>query len=296
MNTRILFLGLGMTALFLSASSWTSVFKISTHPENIYANDAPEIGIDSSGNSYITWEGYDGNDIDIYWTKVDFEGDIGEVKKISTHKDNIDNHDYDPQIAVDNSGNFYITWHGCDTEKCREEPGDLEIYWVKIDSKGNLGEVKKIPSSNPDYINTMDKIPQIAVDPAGNSYIVWSGIGEKSEDIFWTKIDFEGNLGEVQIVSNYLNLEYDDWIPQIAVDASGNSYITWEVFDGDNGDIYPQYSKHFDRNSWIAVNASGNCFVIFEGEDESDTDHRFFGGFIYWNRFFREFIYYLGRI
>ena len=112
MNTRLSLLGIGLIALALSTSSWTPVLVISTHPNNIdYYNRNPEIAIDGSGNSYVTWQSFDGNDKEVYWVKIEASGTPRIVQKISTHPDNITDDDWYPQIAVDASGNSYITWH-----------------------------------------------------------------------------------------------------------------------------------------------------------------------------------------
>ncbi len=224
-----------------------AVQKISTHPEGEpYAGWNPRIAVDTEGNSYVTWEGSGGNDVEIYWVRIDASGMPGAVEKISTHPDNVGRNDSDPQIAVDTSGSSYVVWHGCDEDNCEEEPGDLEIYWVKIDASGIPGTVQKIPPTDPDNIDTMAMIPQIAVDASGNSYIVWSGKNEESNDIYWVRIDASGILGTVKRILNYPDLNYEDYNPQIALDASGTLYITWENLDKNGYDVY-----------WVKVDSSG---------------------------------------
>ena len=259
------------------------VQKISTHPENtIYGDWNPQIAVDGSGNSYVTWEGSDGNDRDIYWVKVDASGDLGEVLKVSDHPDNMQHDDLDPRIAVDASGNSYVVWHGCDKENCEEKPGDFEIYWVRIDSEGVPGTTRKVPPTNPDNINIMAMVPQLAVDMQGNSCIVWSGINEESNDIYWVKIDTSGKLGTILRISARPNSSYGDYHPRICVDASGNSYVTWCGSEGKYADVYwvridsegtpgivqkiSNYlfsERHADSDSRIAVDSSGNSYVTW---------------------------------
>jgi hypothetical protein len=243
----------------------------------------PRIAVDTMKNSYITWERFDGNDSDIFWAKIDAEGVLGMTQKISTHPDNTGYSDIKPQIAVDISGNSYVVWHGCDKENCWEEPGDFEIYWVRIDASGIHGMVQKIPPTNPDNINTSDEIPQIAVDASGNSYVVWSGIEKSGYNLYWVKIDASDVVGTIQKISTQSgSTDYNDLYPQIAVDSSGNSYIAWESFDGDDSDIYwvkidpagivgavqriSNYSGSTafdDSGPSIAVDALGNSYVTW---------------------------------
>ena len=258
------------------------VQKISTHPDNIDgSNDLPEIAVDPSGNSYIAWQGHDGNDSEIYWVKVDSEGTPGIVQKISTHPDNIDGSNDLPEIAVDPSGNSYIAWQGHDGN-------DSEIYWVKVDSEGTPGIVQKI-STHPDNTNFDDYGPQIAINILENSFVTWmcrDGSSWGDTEIYWVRIDSSGVPENVQKVSDNMR---NDRYPQIAVDSSDNSYLTWASYDGLDCEIYwakldnsgalntlEKISTHL--NQWfypspqIAVDSSGNSFLIWEGWDGDDIE------------------------
>ncbi len=260
------------------------VQKISDHPGCTGCGGwHPQIAVDSGGNSFITWYGSEGNDSDIYWVKIDTSATPGEVQRISTHPDNVEYYDVDPQIAVDLSGNSYVVWHGCSRENCREEPGDFEIYWVKIDPSGVPGEVLKIRPAFPDYINTEDGEPQIAVDARGNSFVVWSGLNENNYDIYWIRIDASGAPGEAQKTSTQSgDVDFDDQYPQIIADAVGNLCITWESSDEDDIDIfwvkidasgtfgkvrkisnYLQSTTFIDSGPSIALDESGNSYVTW---------------------------------
>jgi hypothetical protein len=271
--------------------------KISTHPDNVtYADWNPQIAVDSSGNSHVVWQGGDGNDVDIYWVEIDASGEPGKVLKVSDHPDNVQYDDLDPQIAIDASGNSYIVWHGCDKEGCEREPGDLEIYWVKIDSEGVPGTVRKIPPTSPENVNIIAMKPQLAVDAEGTSHIVWPGMSEGSHDIYWLKIDTSGELGTIQKISGDPGPEHDDCHPRIAVDFSGNLYITWEGARGKYGDIYwvkisakgtpgsvlkisdyPLSEDYADWYSQIAADSSGNSYVVwlsYNGKSAEQFDQR----------------------
>jgi hypothetical protein len=153
------------------------VQKISTHPDNIgHWDDYPQIVVDPQGTSYVVWPGSDGYDSEIYWVKIDAEGVSGEVKKISTHPDNVENNDRNARIAIDPQGNSYVVWEGC-----KRNTFDCGIYWVKIDAEGVSGEVKRI-STHPDNENYTDRVPDIAVDSQGTSYVVWEGDKKDNAD------------------------------------------------------------------------------------------------------------------
>ena len=266
-----------------------TVQKVSTHPDNLIWEDGPpQIAVDASGNSYITWYGFDGTDYEIYWVKVDAAGVAGTVQKVSTHPDNITNEDYNPKIAVDVAGNSYVTWSG------RNGNNKIQIYWVKINAASVPGTVQKV-STHPDSTYGCGMWPQIAVDATGNSYVTFSGSDGNDSEIYWVKVDAAGVPGTVQKVSTHPdNIANADGDPQIAVDFSGSSHVTWYGDDGNDSEIYwvkvdaagvpgtvKKVSTHPDNMPWddegpqIAVDFSGNSHVIWKGFDGTDYE-------IYW--------------
>jgi hypothetical protein len=237
-----------------------TVQKISTHPDNIAHHDFnPRVAADASGNSYVVWSGSDGNDSEIYWVKVSSLGTPGTVQKVSTHPDNITHPDGDPRIAVDGSGNSYITWYGSDGH-------DYEIYWVKVDSLGVPGTVQKI-STHQDNVANGDFSPEIAIDPSGNSYVVWKGSDGNDYEIYWVKVSSLGTPGTVQKVSTHPdNLTNRDYYPRVGVDSSGTSYVTWAGDDGDSSNLAIYY---------VTVDSSGNPGTVQKASavpDDLDFD------------------------
>ena len=267
------------------AEGTSNVKKVSNHIDNESEDDHnPQIAVDGNGNSYVVWEGYDGNDYEIYWVKITSLGISGSVEKISTHEDNIRRDDIGPQIGVDGSGNSYIVWRGFDSS-------DYEIYWVKIDTAGVPGDVEKV-SLHKDNINLHDQDPQIGVDTRGNSSVVWRGFDGNDQDIYWVRITSTGVMSDVEKVSSGDTQDRDDYVPQIAVDGNGNSFITWEGDDGNDHEIYwakvgigasdvKKVSNHIDNeykndfNPQIAVDGNGNSYVVWRGFDGNDFE-------IYW--------------
>jgi hypothetical protein len=270
----------------VTPESLLSVQKISNHIDNDTRDDYnPQIAVDADGNSYVTWNGYDGNDQEIYWVKIT-AGISGTVEKISTHTDNVKRNDYNPRIGVDALGNSYVVWEGHDGS-------DQEIYWVNI-AATTPGSVQKI-STHADNEPWNDYNPQIAVDAAGTSYVVWEGFDVNDREIYWVKIAAR-IPGAVQKISTHVdNADRDEQAPQVAVDAAGTSYVVWEGFDGSDQEIYwvkitadvpgqvKKVSNHIDndmnhdRDPQVAVDAEGTSFITWNGYDGNDWE-------VYWVR------------
>jgi hypothetical protein len=280
----------------------SNILNVSYDPEYVTNNNRySRIAVDPQGNSYVVWQGYDGerdssSNADIYWVKIDNKGEMGDMAKVSTHEDNNLYGDIGPQIAVDRQGNSYVVWHGCDKADCWKDPTDFEIYWARINTQGISGIVKRIPPTDPGSVNTRAMVPQVAADSAGNSYIVWSGEDTYSYDVFWLKIDDKGEMGPISRISAYPGTSFDDCQSDFCVDESGTSYITW-CGSGDNyGETYwtkidekgnpgtvTRISDYLlsalydDSDPRIAVDKEGNSFIVwlsFNFGVAKNFDHR----------------------
>ena len=71
---------------------------------------------------------------------------------------------------------------------------------------------------------------RIAVSGEGNSYVVWCGYKGRDINLYGVRIDAEGNPGKAVNLSSYRGSHnlYDE-NPEIAGDAEGNFYITWNT-------------------------------------------------------------------
>jgi hypothetical protein len=276
--------------LLLAATSVNSSFsavKVSTGFDALEDNEAPQVGVDGAGNSYLVWYGTSGDDQGIYWAKITEDGAVEKIIKASTYEDNQGSDDYDPRIAVDSEGNSYVVWYGVTRN-------DSAVYWAKIDPSGILEDVQEI-STRKDGARASARNPQIGIDMQGNSFVTWQAAGAKNQDIYFVRIDDSGVQGVVQLIStNKDSITYNDYNPQIAVDSEGNSNVVWYGYDGNDQEIYwvsidstgtlgevEKISTHVDNrdlddyNPRIAVDLQGNSYVVWNGFDGNDLE-------IYW--------------
>ena len=258
------------------------------------------IAVDASGNSYVTGYFADsaifgsttltGNEGDnIFVAKLDSNGNWLWVKKAGGT-----GYDGGLGIEVDASGNSYVTGDFSGTvtfgSTTLTSRGNSDIFVAKLDSSGNWLWAKKAGGKG------YDKGHGIAVDAVNNSYVtgIFEGsatfgsttlINKSSEyyyDIFIAKLDSSGNWLWAQNAGG----TGSDWGNGIAVDASGNSYVTG-YFDSDatfgsttltsNGGYDIFVAKLDSSGNWlwaknaggtgtdwgngIAVDASGNSYV-----------------------------------
>ncbi len=206
-------------------------------------------------------------------------------------------------IAVDNSGNAYVTGYTSSSDYPTQNPyqayqGEVDVFVTKLSSSGN----SRVYST---YLGGeyQDIGRGIAVDGSGNAYVTGNTrsnyfptenpfqVHQGEDDAFVTKLSSSGNS---LVYSTYLggNSDFGDYGYGIAVDASGNAYVTgrtgssnfptqnpyqsalgdtWDAFvtklsETGNSLIYSTYlgggdGVYGDRGYGIAVDGSGNAYV-----------------------------------
>ena len=236
------------------------------------------IARDSSANIYITGStggSLDGNtslgQLDIFLTKFDSTGNKLFTRQIGTPFD-----DVGYAVAVDGSGNVYVTGSTGGSLPGKISAGQLDVFLAKFDPSGNLLFIQQFgtPFNDIGY--------GIALDGSGNVFITGStggSLGSTSAgqlDVFLAKIDPSGNLLFIQ----QFGTPFSDIGYGIALDGSGNVFITGSTggslgstsagqldvflarFDSSGNLAIQQFGTPFnDIGYGLAVDSSGNVFV-----------------------------------
>jgi hypothetical protein len=270
------------------------------------------IGVDSSGNVYLTGETgsqnfptqdpiqpNNGGSADAFVTKINPSGD---ALVYSTYLGGSDM-DFGSGLAVDGSGNAYLTGLTYSTDFPTQAPiqpnlaGPRDAFVTKINPSGDV-LVYSTYLGGGDY----DWGRGIAVDGSGNAYLT----GSTSSTDFPTQDPIQPNLagprdafvtkinpsGDVHVYSTYLGGGDYDTGSGIAVDGSGNVYLTgstsstdfptWNPIQPNNGGsadafvtkinpsgdtlLYSTYlgGSDYDSGQGIAADGSGNVYLIGE--------------------------------
>src|SRR6266545_1253877 len=226
---------------------------------------ATELALDASGNVYVTGHSYGSNDFDYVTIKYSSSG----TQEWVAHYDGPANsEDWPNALAVDASGNVYVTGDS------REGSPNLSDYvTVKYSPSG----VQRWAAR---YSALYDYATALAVDASGNVYVTGYSYGSGSYYDFAT-IKYNAR-GRLRWVARY-NGGIDDLAYALAVDASGNVYVTGESGAVGKGSDYGTV-KYDDRGvqAWvaryngpgnstdvanaIALDASGDVYVTGESE------------------------------
>ncbi len=246
------------------------------------------IALDATGNIYVI--GYeDRGDLhqsdNIWLRKYDTDGNT-----LWTETYDSPNNGWDKGygIAVDAAGNVYVTGD--------EYRSDLDqgynIWLRKYDTNGNTLWTETYDSPNTYYDN--DNGRGVTVDTAGNVYV--TGSEERSDlsqgwNIWLRKYDTDGNTLWTQTYDSPNH--YSDFGEGVAVDATGNVYITgcedrsdlsqsWNIwlrkYDTDGNTLWTQTYDSPDHGNdsglGVAVDATGNVYVT-GCESRNDLDQKF---------------------
>jgi hypothetical protein len=229
-------------------------------------DEASTIAVDGSGNVYVTGvSAGSGTGLDYATIKYYPNGDTAWVRRY-----NGTGNDWDEAyaIAVDDSSNVYVTGtsYGSGTY--------FDFATIKYYPDGDTAWVRRYDGP----ANGSDGAYAIAVDGSGNVYVTGGSAGSGTGSDFAT-IKYHPN-GDTAWVRRYDGPWNDyDWARAIAVDGSGNVYVTGESYGSGtysdyatikyypNGDTawvrrYNGPGNWDDEASAIAVDGSGNVYVM----------------------------------
>ncbi len=206
---------------------------------------ANAIAVDNSGNVYVTGLS-EGTSYDYATIKYDANGNELWVRRYNGPGSGLDRAN---AIAVDNSGNVYVTGTS-------EGSGSATDYaTIKYDANGNELWVRRYngPGNNHDYAHAL------ALDGSGNLYVTGSSIGSGTNyDYATVKYDPDGNQLWVRRYNgpvNGIDIAY-----ALVVDDLGDIYVTGtSVGSGTAGD-YATVKYNTDGDElWVArYNGPGN--------------------------------------
>jgi hypothetical protein len=140
-----------------------NAFQVSSDavPLSVY----PTAAINSNGNFVVAWTGGDDGINDIYAQRYNSLGVAQDGPlTVSTEKTN---YGFPPDVAMDNSGNFLVTWRGY-----VEATGSSRIYARRYNSTG----IAQGPPFLPQSSSGNNGNPSVVMDGSGNAIIAWSGV------------------------------------------------------------------------------------------------------------------------
>ncbi|MDH4222264.1 MAG: T9SS type A sorting domain-containing protein [candidate division Zixibacteria bacterium] len=221
-----------------------SDFKVNDDAGNTYQG-FPEISSDIFSNFIITWTDYRNGNRDIYAQRYCCSGSaVGTNFRIND--DTGTAFQEFPDISIDGSGNFILTWQDL-------RNGNYDIFFQRFESNGTPVESNFM--INDDQRISVQLYPVIAVDDYGNFTLAWQDYRKGDWDIYVQRFKYSGyGSGSNFRVNDDSGTAYQKY-PSIALNDYGNIILTWQDYRSGNWEIYAQ---RFDSSG----NPSGPNFRI----------------------------------
>jgi hypothetical protein len=239
------------------------------------------IAVDARGNAYVTGVTYSSDfpTLNPYQTDQDYDdvfvtklSSTGNSLIYSTYLGGGSAGDRGYGIAVDSSGNAYVTGYTCSSDFPTLNPyqtyqGYSDVFVTKLSGAGDsLIYSTFVGGEGYDYGNG------IAVDGSGNAYVTGGTLSSNfptlnpyktfqgGGDAFVTKLSSTGNS---LIYSTYLGGGSRDEGQGIAVDGSGNACITGYTYYSSFPTLNPYQTDQGDRDAFVTKLSSSGASLIY---------------------------------
>jgi mRNA-degrading endonuclease HigB of HigAB toxin-antitoxin module len=216
-----------------------------THPTDLFNSispdagsaNSPQVAMDDNGNALIVWPQSDGSNYQVFKSEYR-DGAWIHPATLSGYINPNGEDVYDPQVAMDNSGNAVIVWQQSDgsTQQIYKSEYRDGAWTHPEDLDDNISQ------------NGQDaEEPQVAMDGSGNAVIVW----EQSDGINWQIFKSEYRDGvwtHPEDLDDHISQNGQDAYPsQVAMDDSGNAVIVWNQPDGINWQIFKSEYRFWEE-------------------------------------------------
>jgi hypothetical protein len=187
----------------------------------------PQIITDSQGFVYIFWTDctdFDSKDI----SYVFFDGNVWSTKQRATNDPTPDVDHFNPQIAVDSANNVHLVY--TTTEPTGGGYYDYIIHYKKFN--GDTWSDQEQIGEN--YIGYFVGFPTIKIDMEDNIHLLWDDGRDSSAEepsrteIYYEKIDNDGNLLINEKRITYTGYSYGSSWPDMEIDTYDNIHVIWD--------------------------------------------------------------------
>ncbi len=234
------------------------------------------VAMNNDGSFVVTWAGQDANGFGIFAKRFDANGVAqGSEFQVNTFTTGAQD---EPAIAVDNNGNFLISW-----QSNGQDGSALGVYARRYDASGNplSGEFRANT-----FTNNNQFTPSVAMDDSGDAIIVWASRGQDGsfEGVYAQRYNSAGSVvGPEFRVNTTTNQDQEG--PSVAMDPDGDFVVTWSSWIQD-GSLYGIYAQRYNsaglaQGSEVRVNTYTNSHQVWSQVGIADNGNYV----ITWNSF-----------
>lgn len=235
----------------------------------------PVIALDPAGRFTIAWiqnknENND-NFNDVFAKRFDSSGAIlNDTFVVNTQQEN---GQFDPDIAVDSSGNFTIVWSSAFVDNAGSADDNAGIYGRRYDDNGvALNDAFAVAA--PDSDDGSASNAAIAMDDSGNTFITWTNFSvddiDDGTDIFVRQYDSTGN-GDTPIRVNDDEISGGQTQSALAVTSAGDAVAVWQGPPLQSNDDFPSDQDILGQRLSPGTSSSGGSSGGSGTEEEEEA-------------------------
>ena len=261
------------------------IFTVSINPQvteewvrtysGLFSVLASASAIDENGNIYLAGSGtgsIPGTGSDFYTIKYNA---VGALQWEATYDGGVYNHDWGYAIALDPTGNVYVTGESKGVINGFDSGSDY--LTIKYDSQGNELWTQRYHGNNSFTSNNYDRPFAITADASGNVYVTgasWTE-GQSNHDCLTVKYDTNGDL---LWTARYNQPAPGAYGQDVKVDVSGNVYVFASAPSSTSMDYITikynslgeqQWAKSYSEYSLVPssmeIDFDGNVYVTGSG-------------------------------
>jgi hypothetical protein len=264
-------LGATSSASAARTTSVSEAWRATYNGPNFPVNEALDVAVDGAGNVYVTGSSFvrgsqfTAGQYDYATVKY---SPNGQQLWVARYNGPANGNDQATDLAVDAAGNVYVTGYSVGSSSGQD------YATVKYSSSGQQVWVERYNGP----INTSDYARSLALDAAGNAYVTGYSMSGGNGSQNYVTVKYDGSTGQQQWVATYDGAGRNDVPVEVAVDASGNAYVTGYSVGSSAAADYAtvkyspsgqqlwaaRYNGPADINdlaSALAVDAAGNAYV-----------------------------------
>jgi hypothetical protein len=214
-----------------------------------------------NGDYVVVWVDYSSmsGQADIMGQRFDFVGRLVDneflVNNLTT------NDQIEPDVAIDNDGNFVVVWSG-DGDRLGDDSGVFaQLYDADGRTVGGQFLVNQFTQDTQDA-------PAVVMNADGEFLVTWTSFGQDGgrDGVFARWFDPLGQPMDDEFLVNTTTV-HAQRTPDVAINGSGDFVITW-ASDGQDANDWGVYAQRFDA----ASNRIGGEFRVNEYQNDEQID------------------------
>jgi len=191
-------------------TNWFGNTNIVTNPSS---SEEPVIQSDSMGNIHVVWHDDRDSNYEIYYKKLDNDGNelIGDTPL--TSDDGIPSQ-Y-PSMGIDSEDNIHIVWQDF-------RDGNWQVYYTKLDNEGNtlVDDIRITDGAD------SSQYPILSISDLDNIHVAWQDNRDQNLEIYYKKLDNDGNSLSDEI--RLTNTPDDSLYPDISLHHDRIAHVSWQ--------------------------------------------------------------------